>query len=331
MKPFRTILPDANFPFRIRHSDGVLTLGSCFADHLARRLQKGKFKVWHNPFGILYSPLVLAHALDLLLGQKKFSAEDLIQSDGLWHSFDFHGQFSRADADAVLRKMNGRVAEVRADWSSVRYLVLSLGTAFHWRKRSDGRIVANCHKVPAREFQRELPGLEEIKRSLGETLSRVQTRVPEVQILLTVSPVRHLRDGLVASRRSKAILLSAVHEIVEDLDFVHYFPAYELLEDDLRDYRFYARDRCHPTPEAIDYVWEYAARNLLASESQELLQEIDKLHRGLEHRPFYPDSSPFRAFCRQLEARIGQLEARYPALSFASERQKLSQLNNSTQ
>jgi hypothetical protein len=331
MKPFRTILPDEEFPFRIRHSDGVLTLGSCFADHLARRLRRGKFQVWHNPFGILYSPLVLAQALDLLLGEKEYSGQDLIRSDGLWHSFDFHGQFSGVDADQVLTAMNESMDQVRRDWSAIRCLVVTLGTAFHWRKRSDQRIVANCHKVPSREFRRELPALESITQSLRTALMKVQDRVPEVQVLLTVSPVRHLRDGLVASRRSKALLLASVHDLVDDLDFVHYFPAYELLEDDLRDYRFYARDRCHPSEEAVDYVWAYAARHLLVAESLQMLQDIDKLHRGLDHRPFHPDAAPYGAFCRQLEDQIKQLETRYPAFSFEPERKKLSQLNNNAQ
>jgi len=328
MKPFRTILPDLNFSGPVGYQNLVMTLGSCFAEYLSKRLELGKFSVLHNPFGSLYNPLVIARAIEYMLDHKMYSVADLIETDGLWHSFDFHGAFSGTKPQEVLAQMNGSL-EAAAKWlQKTDRLVITLGSAYFWTRLEGEQMVANCHKFPARDFRRDLAAPQSIQKALIAVLGRLKRNQAGLQVLLTVSPVRHLRDGLVNNQRSKAILIQSAHEIVDQLDFVEYFPAYEILMDDLRDYRFVERDLCHPSAEAIDYVWAYAQRNILDETALIPLKRIEKIQQGLKHRPFYPNSEKHQRFLKSLQKEIKELEQSYPNISFPEERIQIENLIN---
>lgn len=311
---FRTEIETAPSRVRIGYSNRVLALGSCFADHMACRLAQAKFAVTANPTGPLFNPVSLADALEAFASRRPVAADELHRgADGRWCHFDFHGRFDASSADEALAAMNearrlGREALRRAD-----RVVLTLGTA--WVYERGGRAVANCHKFPAAEFVRRRLGPDETVAVLDAALAGP---LAGKEVLLTVSPVRHLGDGLEGNAVSKAVLRLAAEELAARHAAVSYFPAFEILNDDLRDYRFYADDLVHPSPQAVAYIWERFAATVLTERAQRLLPEVESLVAAAAHRPFDARSEAYIAFCRKQLARIEALpevdfthEARY--------------------
>ncbi|GAB4262684.1 MAG: GSCFA domain-containing protein [Saprospiraceae bacterium] len=319
MDAFRTVLKIQASDWKIDHQSPLLCVGSCFAEEMGSRLKRLKFPVFLNPCGIVYNPLSISRCLEFLLQEKQFEQKDLFEHDGLWHSFDHHGSFSAADAHTVLNKINQSIRAGSAFLRSAKVLVLTLGTAHVFRLKSNFRIVANCHKLPGQQFERLRLQVPEIVSALGNTISALQELNPGLKIILTVSPVRHLRDGLVENNRSKAALLLAVDQLCSDFSKVHYFPAYELLIDDLRDYRFFAEDLSHPNRLALDYIWQRLTDTYFSPATKQLCEEIESLKRAGEHRPFHPASEKHRQFLRQQAEKCRQLAERNPHLDFSEE------------
>ena len=257
MSEFRTVLPQQKAPIEISYQDQLLSLGSCFAVHIGERLKKYKFQILNNPFGIIYNPHSLVTSLERLENGRKYQIPDLFEHQGLWHSFDHHGFFSHPDRMQTLAAINRTLDAGHKQYNQCSRLLLTLGTAYVFKYKTNDRIVANCHKLPNSAFDRHRLTQGNIVGSLTQALRNFQKKRPDLQVILTISPVRHLRDGMIENQRSKAQLVLAVAEICRTLDFVHYFPAYELQLDDLRDYRFYGRDLSHPNELAIEYIWEY--------------------------------------------------------------------------
>lgn len=323
MDRFRTVLSPGPYPFSISYQDRILSLGSCFAGHIGQRLERYKFNSLLNPFGILYNPVSLAEALDRLAEGALFREEDLFEHQGLWHSFAHHGHFSGPDRAETLRGINQTLARGGDFLKSTNRLVLTLGTAHVFVYRKTGRIVANCHKLPGGLFDRRRLSVSEILESLAPVLAHLSSRHPELQVVMTVSPVRHIRDGLVENQRSKAALLLAIDELSDRFPFVHYFPAYELLLDDLRDYRFYAADLIHPNEQAIDYIWDLFVQAFLDGPARDLLPAVAAVVRAAEHRPFRPDTEAFRQFVQQQLEKIKSFEQKFGFLNFEREKSLL--------
>ncbi len=320
MNQFRTTLSASDFPFKISHQNQLLGLGSCFAEHIGARLERLKFPIVRNPFGILYNPMSMLKGLQLLQKQYQFSENDLFQHNGLWHSFQHHSQFSALDKAAVLAKIKKETQQASTALKQCDCLILTFGTAYVYKHLESQQIVANCHKLPARQFQKRRLGVAEIVEAYAPFLQEIQTANPALQVVLTLSPVRHIRDGIIENQRSKATLLLAVDALCEAFDFVHYFPAYELLMDDLRDYRFYATDMVHPSEVAIDYVWEHFQASLFSGETQQLNRQIQQVQQAAAHRPFQPKSVAHQTFLKKQLEKIRQLSEQYPILDFGEER-----------
>lgn len=320
MSTFRTTLSWPPATLRLRYGDHLLSLGSCFAEHIGRRLERDKFSALLNPFGILYDPLSLAMTLRRLDEGRPFEAGDLFQHQGLWHSFAHHGRFSGPDRSAVLLRVNAALADGQAFLSRTDYLLLTLGTAHLFEHRASGQVVANCHKLPAAAFRRRRAAPAEIEAALSAALAALRARRPQLQVILTVSPVRHLRDGLIENQRSKAALLLAVDALQAAHDFVHYFPSYELVLDDLRDYRFFAADMTHPNEVAVDYVWEAFCHHFFEEPTRQLQQKVSRIVQAAAHRPFHPATPEHQRFLLQQLAAIDELEAANPFLDFQGER-----------
>ncbi len=319
MDSFRTVLKIQPVEWKIDHRSPVLCLGSCFAEEMGGRLQRLKFPTVVNPCGIVYNPISIARCLEFLIQEKQFEHEDLFRHDGLWHSFDHHGSYSAADPQSALNKINQSIREASAFLRFAKVLILTLGTARVFRLKTNSRIVANCHKLPGQEFERLRLRVPEIVSALGNTIATLQELNPELKIILTVSPVRHLRDGLVENNRSKATLLLAADQLHADYGNVVYFPAYELLIDDLRDYRFYAEDLSHPNRQALDYIWQRFTETCFNPATIRLCEEIEKLKQATEHRPIHPASEKHRQFLRQQAEKCRQLARRNPHLDFSEE------------
>ena len=328
MSLFRTPVPSIEFPFEFSHSYPVLAIGSCFAEHIGQQLTKHKFIINSNPTGIIYNPISIAKSLETLISGESYKKENLIQVNDLWCSLDFHSSFSNTNQQTCLDHINNALHETRRFLSKTKRIIISLGTSFGFRYKQTNEIVANCHKIPGIEFDRILIPVETIVSKLGSSFQKLKATKPELEIILTVSPIRHIRDGLIENQRSKASLLLACMQLSKEYSFVHYFPSYEILMDDLRDYRFYEADMIHPNRVAIDYIWDHFQKCLFSEETRLLNQKIAKIVVASEHRPFNPDSEQHQNFIRQQLKEIEQLNNNYSSLDFEKEKRKLIQHRN---
>lgn len=320
MPAFRTPVHLPDYPFALTHQDRLLSMGSCFAGQLAGRMQRLKFEVVHNPFGISYHPDVLAQSIFSLLEGRVYEQRDLFEQQGRWCHFDFHGSYAGECPEDSLRKMNASVEQARGALSEVSLLVITFGTAYGWWHKPTARIVANCHRLPGQEFERRLVGVEAMASRMAAAITGLKAVNPGLRCLFTVSPVRHIRDGLSDNQLSKASLRLLAHQLCERLPESYYFPAYELMVDDLRDYRFYAADMIHPSAVAIDYIWEQFRTAFFGMETLNLLQAIHQINQGLAHRPQYPGSEAHLRFQRKLLQQMESLEQQYDFISFLSEK-----------
>lgn len=321
---FRTTLEDPSEAFPISYADSILSMGSCFATHIAIRLFERKFNIQNNPFGILYNPISIAQNLEILASKRMFNQEDLFEHQSLWHSFAHHGAFSATSATESLDLINGALEQARAQLQQTNTLIITLGTAFVWKEKKTQQVVANCHKIPASHFTRTACTVKEIVAALYPILEAYQIENPNLRCLLSVSPVRHLRDGMVNNQRSKASLILAAHTLTKKLPNVFYFPAYEIMMDDLRDYRFYETDMLHPTEVAVDYIWSFFQNQFFSAATVEKMQAIERVLKAVNHRPLYPNSAAQQKFKAKTLEQIALLEQKYPDLSFLEEKQGLA-------
>jgi GSCFA family len=320
MSDFRTAFTLSPFGIELNHATPVLCIGSCFAEHIEKKLQQSKFDTFINPFGIVYNPMSMAETLDFLCNEKKFTQKDIFQQGELWHSFLHHGHFSQLTDFQTLEKINHTLDEARFFLKKTKRIILTLGSANVFFHKKTATIVANCHKVPQQDFEKKRLSVEEITATLQTALQQIKSFSPDIEVILTVSPVRHLRDGFIENQRSKAALLLASEKLCEGLDFVHYFPAYELMMDDLREYRFYEADMIHPNAQAIAYIWQKFQTCFFSKNTQELLQEIEKITSAAQHRPFHTAAESYQVFKNKTSEAMFLLEKKYPFLDFNKER-----------
>lgn len=321
---FRTVVQIAPLHTRISHANRILSLGSCFADNMARRMLRAKFRVTASPTGILFNPESVARAIEAFGCSTVSDATGLPQgmrgveyASGRYFSYDFHSSFSSEYESAALGNMKKAAAEGTAAIKDADTLIITFGTAWIYRLRSDGEAVANCHKQPQPLFSRELLSAERIADRY-DTLFAGPLRGKRV--ILTVSPVRHLGDGLEGNSLSKAILRVAAAEICRRHAQAEYFPSYEILNDELRDYRFYADDMTHPSAAAVEYIWQRFAEAAFDEETRRTSAAAERIVQAAEHRPFNPASEGYRTFCRTMLARIDALATVCPDMDFGRER-----------
>lgn len=322
MDVFRTVVPPVTLGIDLNHQHSSLCLGSCFAEHIGARLAACKFPTLLNPFGIVYNPVSISQSLERLLEDKPFSEKDLFEHQGIWHSYAHHSRFSDPNRSLALEKMNASFIEARPFLLNADRLILTFGTAHVYIEKTTNKVVANCHKVPQQAFLRRRLSVDEVVTSLKEVLPALKKANPALEIIATVSPVRHLRDGLIENQRSKGTLMLGLDALCQSFPFVHYFPAYELVMDDLRDYRFYDRDLAHPNDLAVDYVWKYFENTFFKEDTLALCNLIQRIHTSAMHRPFHPTSAAHQNFLKKELDRLSQIEVSYPMLDFQSERNK---------
>lgn len=313
---FRLTFPVEPLGPSIHHSDKVLLSGSCFAEEIGSRLEQHKFDVLLNPNGILFNPLSIARSMTSYLDDKRYTADELFLHEDIWHSWDHHSRFSGTDRNAVLQRINDSQAAAAARLKEADWLVITLGTAHAWYLKEDGRLVGNCHKVPDASFTKKLVPLDEIISALDNMMHRLFFVNRKVNILFTVSPVRYVRDGVVENNLSKAVLLQAVHHLVHKFDRLFYFPAYELVLDDLRDYRFFKEDMVHPNEQALQYVWEHFLKACVQPSSQEVARQVAELLRAKGHKPFNPESPAHKQFLQAMAKKARALQEQNPSLDF---------------
>ena len=312
------------FPIKISHKDKLMLAGSCFTEQIGNKLSQHKFTVLENPNGILFNPVSISNAVMSYATGKMYEEKDLFFYNELWGSWQHHTKFSNIDNIKALDQINRSQAKAinfikEADW-----ILLTLGSAFVYENTSLdnddklNKIVANCHKVPADKFNRRLLDTAEIKNVLTVMMKEVKKGNPAINFIFTISPVRHLREGFIENNRSKAALIQAVHSLTNDID-VFYFPAYELVIDDLRDYRFYAEDMVHPNYAATNYVWEKFVTTCIDEPSKQLMKEIAVIVAAKNHKAFNPASDQHKKFLQVNLEKLRTIEQKYPYINFSEE------------
>jgi hypothetical protein len=305
---FRTRLPLPEAPFPINYQSGILLLGSCFSVHMQDKLDHFRFNSFGNPFGILYNPVALEQVISKSLNGYEYTPDDLFELDGLWHCFDTHSDLSHSDQDTALEQMNKAVSTTQTALHNASHVILTLGSAWAYRHIASDNIVGNCHKVSQRKFLKELLSVKRIIAALENAITLIKDVNPKVNVVLSLSPVRHLKDGFEGNAQSKAHLRTAIGALTDPRHRIFYFPAYEIVNDELRDYRFYADDMIHPNSTAIDYIWGRFKACWIHRESHPVMTLVDKVQKDRAHRPFNPDSEQYRKFREKLEQRLHALE-----------------------
>ncbi len=306
-------------PHLLDHKSKVTLLGSCFTENIGNFLQYYKFPVLSNPFGTLYNPIAIFNLVERSVYFQKFTAEDIFLDKSLWQSFWFHSKLNHIDKSIMLSQANAILQQTHYFLKTSDWLFLTFGTAWVYQLKSNTQIVANCHKQPQSIFKRYLLTLEECIEYGHRIMTLLKDFNPKLQILFTVSPVRHLRDGMINNQRSKSILLLAIQHYMDKNDAAHYFPAYEIMMDDLRDYRFYQDDLLHPNELAIKYIWGKFQDTFISDKSLELMRPIERIQKSLGHRPFFLHTPQYQDFLTQEIEYAQEQQKKHPDISFSIE------------
>jgi hypothetical protein len=308
-----------HLPIKMRQRDKFLLIGSCFTENMGKKLSDRKMVNLQNPHGILFNPVSIAACIRDLIRQQEYTQEHLFFLHDAWHSWLHHSRFSGNTPDEALEKMNSAIKEAHQFAKEANWAILTLGSAFAYRNLELDMHVSNNHRAPAQWFQKELLEIDFIKSLLQTQIEALKNFNPNINILLTISPVRHLRDGLIENNRSKARLIEAVHQVCAEVDYCHYFPSYEIVIDELRDYRFYDIDFAHPNYLATEYVWEQFKASCVAEDDYTLLDELYKINIALQHRSRNPSGAPHRSFLELHLEKCKQLLLQYPSLDLDKE------------
>jgi hypothetical protein len=303
----------------ITYSDQIVLVGSCFSDNIGAKLKEAKFQTVHNPTGIVFDPLSVARHLSDMISGKQYQPSELFQLNELWLSWFFHSDFSSTDAEKTCAKMIRAIQAGSAGLISASYLFITLGTAYSYLLKDKNIAVANNHKAPGAWFEKRLLEVDEMVAVLQKSIGDLRAINPGIQVVFTVSPVKHIRDGVIENNRSKARLLEAVHQLAQGQTNCSYFPAYELVTDVLRDYRFYAPDMAHPNPQAILFVFDFFCKTYFSSNTQQQMQEVLHIVLAKHHRPLHPDTLAHQHFLKTVAEKIAAIKTRLPGINWAEE------------
>ena len=308
---FRTEIEIAPLAEGLAYGAKIFALGSCFAENISERLKRAKFSISTNPFGVLFNPFSIANALERLADARTFAVCDITAGKETFFSFDAHSSLDGKSHTEAFGNLNKAVAQGAKSLADADWVILTFGTA--WVYEKEGKVVANCHKQPASHFVRRRLSVTEIVERYSRLFEGV---LRDKKVILTVSPVRHIGDGLQENSLSKATLRLAVEELVAKHENACYFPSYEILIDDLRDYRYYADDLAHPSKMAVDYVWERFCEAVLAEEAKVKMPFVEQIVAAAEHRPFNPESEAHKTFCQKMLAKAESM----PEIDFSLEK-----------
>lgn len=314
---FRTEIELKPFEPKVDYSSRVVAFGSCFAQQIGAQLQRAKFHTLVNPFGALFNPVSIAQSIERIAANRSVSPDQIEQgSEGLFH-YDFHSQLNGDERTEMAININQTIEQANRSLAQADWVILTLGTAWVYELKESGRVVANCHKQHPNLFERRRLSVDDV---VGALAPLMEGALRGKRVVITLSPIRHLGDGLDGNSLSKATLRVAIEQLVSQFENVIYFPAYEIMVDDLRDYRFYGEDMTHPTPMAVEYIWELFCRAALSADAVETMAKVESIQRAVNHRARTPHSQSYRDFCRQQIEAIDKLNH----LDFAAERAQFS-------
>ena len=311
---FRTVIPIQQ-ELDITHCDKVMMFGSCFSTYMGEHLTNDLFFTSCNPLGILFNPISILQTINRLKEDLEVQLADLFETNGIWNSFDFHSQFAQLSAEQYLNHINPIIHQSHQFLKECDYLFITLGTAWYYRETATQKIVANCHKQPARRFTRERLSVEECANALLDIIHGVHSINNHVNIVFTVSPIRHWKEGAHGNQISKSTLLLAIEDVLTHEKGIHYFPSYELLMDELRDYRFYAEDMLHPSEQAQKFIWEKFCAFVFSKETQETIKEIEEIQAAIHHKSFNPESASYQQFKINTQKKIEAFQRKHPEIT----------------
>jgi len=312
----------------ISHKNQLFFIGSCFSQNIGQKLESAKFPVAINPYGVLFNPVSVSNSLFSILENRVYTEDDLSFNNGLWFSYDLHGSFANQSKTLCLQQINDATCSAHQKLLKSDFLFVTLGTAWVYYLVDNGKAVANCHKQPSKLFEKKRLEPEEVFQQLSGVIKQLQIHRPSLQIYFTVSPVRHWRDGAHENNLSKSSLLLAIDKLTASFGNCHYFPAYELVLDDLRDYRFYDADMMHPNSMAVDYIWEKFSGRFFSEETRILNKELKKIEQAYKHRPFNPDTDQHKSFLKSTLNKVKTLSNNCPYIFLDEEIRYFSESKN---
>lgn len=314
---FTTKIPVQKSSFPIDYDSKIMLLGSCFAENMGEKFNYFKFQATTNPFGIIFNAVSLEKLICRAVENRKFTENDIFFHNELWHCFEVHSELSNPDKDAFLESLNDLINSTNKLLNESTHIIITLGTSWVYRNIETNEIVANCHKVPQKQFTKELLSINQTEESLQNIVGLIHSVNTNCNFVFTISPVRHIKDGFTENTLSKAHLIAAIHKtITHHPSPITYFPAFEIMMDELRDYRFYAEDMLHPNQTAIDYIWMQFFENYISESVFGLMNEIGSIQKGLQHRPFNPNTESHQKFLNQLDLKIKAIKNQYPFIKF---------------
>ena len=324
---FTTTIPISKSSNPIDYDSRIISLGSCFAQNIGEKFSYFKFQNTVNPFGIIFNPVSIENLISRVVNNQEFTENDIFFHNDLWHCFEVHSELSHSDKTIFLDRLNQILSDFHLQIFNSTHFQITYGTSWVYRNKSSNRIVANCHKVPQSQFDKEILSVATIEKSIQNTIDLIRKVNPNCYFIFTVSPVRHIKDGFIENQRSKAHLITAIQQILNSSapfslasdpksSFLNYFPSYEIMMDELRDYRFYAEDMLHPSQTAIDYIWKRFSENYISEENFATMEEVSSIQKGLAHCPFNPNTASHQKFLNTLKNKIVKLQEQFPRINF---------------
>ncbi len=324
---FRTPVDIEKLKQPIDHSHKLIMIGSCFSENIYRKLKEYRFNVLSNPNGVLYNPLSITAVINRFLQNKPYTKEDLFFHNDLWMSFDHHSIFNHTDDKICLQKINREFLSAVTILKNADLLVLTFGSAFVYQLSENNKVIANCHKLPESKFVRRLASIDEMVSSCCDIFNKLHQINPALNILLTVSPVRHLRDKAHENAVSKSHLIATVYKLESAFENVYYFPSFEIMMDELRDYRFYTSDMIHPSETAIEFLWNRFRQFCISKSSNEFIIKYEKVIAARAHRIMFPGTAAAKEFTYSQIRALDALKAGFPRIDLSSDYEWFRNLN----
>ena len=305
----------------IDYHSKILLLGSCFVENIGEKLEYFKFQNTINPFGILFHPKAIEILIENSINAKKYTEDDIFFHDERWHCFDAHSRLSDPSKDSLIEELIKQTRLTTKQLNDSTHIIITLGTAWIYRFVESKKPVANCHKVPQKQFKKEILSVDDIVKCIKNIERLVCSKNPDIQIIYTVSPVRHLKDGFIENSQSKSHLITAIHQFINRQSEIKnqkskYFPSYEIMMDELRDYRFYDEDMIHPNKTAINYIWKKFQQVWISSEAIQTMDDVNTIQKGMLHKPFNQNSKLHQQFLQDLESKKTQIKKELPHITF---------------
>lgn len=313
---FQISIPIHKSDFLIDYSSKLVSFGSCFAENMGDKFDYFKFSTITNPFGIIFNPISLEKIIFRSINKKYFTEKDIFYHNEAWHCYEVHSELSNPEKEEFLTTLNQLIDTTNWHIEKATHCLITLGTSWVYKHIESDAIVANCHKVPQKQFVKELLSVADIQASINNIISEIQSINPNAKFIFTVSPVRHIKDGFVENNVSKSHLIIAIYHFLSKTTSSIYFPSYEIMMDELRDYRFYAEDMLHPNQTAIDYIWMKFSENYINETEFETMQHVSEIQKSLSHRPFNPNSESHLKFQENLKQKMNAIVAKYPEMKF---------------